>query len=298
LVAAATVSCAFGGHALQLPTTWDDRYLQQVDAPVRPVVAVLPFDAAGAAAAGSLSIGDMLATSLFKMGRFELVERQKISNVLSEQKLKLSGAIDDAIRVAEVGKLLGAEAVVYGAVSSATQQRFDKFAYDVIRTEVRLDLKAANTTTGKLVISESATGRSEVKIVTDARGGVIAGAVDTAAEFARAAAAAVARVAVKVSRLFPVVGRVVDVQGKQVVSTCGAASGANVGDVLIIFRALTALRNPATGRTVGWRKQIVAAATVRSSEQTVSTARVFRGAGAEVGGVKVGDLVVLKPATD
>jgi len=56
------------------------------------------------------------------------------------------------------------------------------FAYDVVRTEVRVDARAVDTSTGRLTFTESAEGTSEAKIVTDARGRMISGALDLDAE--------------------------------------------------------------------------------------------------------------------
>ena len=71
-------------------------------------VAVLDFEAkeAGGAEMGS-KIGDLLTIFLSQMGNFEMVDRSKLEEVLKEQALSLTGAVDPEQAV-QVGRLVGA----------------------------------------------------------------------------------------------------------------------------------------------------------------------------------------------
>lgn len=277
-----------------LPPNWDDRYLDRAgnQQDMKTAVAVLPFEVASGARSVDLKMADIVTTSLFKSGRFEIVERSKIEAIVAEQKLKLSGAIDDASQVAEVGKLLGAEAVVVGTLTVATQQRFDKFAYDLIETEVRIDVRAIDTSTGKVIFSESSDGKSEAKIVTTAKGVVISGALDTVAEFNKAAASAAGNVGKKLGSLFPVVGYVIAVNGPEILTDVGGDRGVDRGDHLVVFRAGERLVHPVTKKPLGWRKQVLGLLKVQSVDRTSSTTAVDDG---DAASLQPGDVVVLRP---
>jgi len=61
------------------------------------------------------AVGELLASQLLAKGFYKLTERAQLEDVLREQKLGLSGAVDSAA-AASVGKLLGARLLVLGNV--------------------------------------------------------------------------------------------------------------------------------------------------------------------------------------
>lgn len=77
-------------------------------------VAVLDFEAeeAGGESMGT-KIGDLLTIYLSQMGEFEMVERSKLKEVLKEQALNLTGAVDSQQAI-QVGRLVGAKLMVFG----------------------------------------------------------------------------------------------------------------------------------------------------------------------------------------
>ena len=60
-------------------------------------------------------ISEILVSHLKSIGKYQLTERVLLKEILEEQKLQLSGLIDDTT-AAEVGKIYGLEAVVVGSV--------------------------------------------------------------------------------------------------------------------------------------------------------------------------------------
>ncbi|MBI9066597.1 MAG: hypothetical protein JEZ09_04850 [Salinivirgaceae bacterium] len=61
-------------------------------------------------------IPEELTTKLFKTGKFQVIERQLLNKVLQEQKLGTSGLLD-ASSAAQIGKLLGVDAIVTGTIT-------------------------------------------------------------------------------------------------------------------------------------------------------------------------------------
>jgi hypothetical protein len=57
-----------------------------------------------------------LTTGLFESGRFELLDRQHLTDLLDEMKLSSSGIVDESSEV-EIGNLVGNAALVFGNVS-------------------------------------------------------------------------------------------------------------------------------------------------------------------------------------
>jgi curli biogenesis system outer membrane secretion channel CsgG len=77
-------------------------------------IAVVDFQ--GPDRSGS-QIASMLQSALVNSQFYDIIERDKIQQVLAEQKLGMSGVVDDAT-AAEVGKLLGVDAMIFGEVTT------------------------------------------------------------------------------------------------------------------------------------------------------------------------------------
>src|SRR6185503_16892684 len=157
---------------LTMPAGWNDSYFARLDEGRKPktVVAVMNFTG-GEVLEERLRIrmADALVTSLVQAGRFDVVERERLDLVMTEQNLTQTGRVDPAT-AARVGKILGAELVVFGLVTGATEQKIDKFSYDLVRIEVSIDVRAVNVSSGRVVISENASGTAEAKVITTATG--------------------------------------------------------------------------------------------------------------------------------
>lgn len=65
---------------------------------------------------GAAAIQDVLVTELVKGGKFSVIERERISAILQEKGLVLSGDISPSTAM-QIGKLLGAEYMVAGSVT-------------------------------------------------------------------------------------------------------------------------------------------------------------------------------------
>lgn len=86
-------------------------------------IAVIPFDIKGAGWGDEFA--DSITHNFFKSGRFEVVERDAIKKVLKEKKLAMSGLADSS-KAVEIGRLLGADVIVFGRGSAL---RFRKKRY-------------------------------------------------------------------------------------------------------------------------------------------------------------------------
>lgn len=91
---------------------------RQTMAQTKPSVAVAGFEVKVPRVRYELGTGlsDMLTNALVETGRFTVVERSHLDKILSEQGLALEGAVD-ASTGAQVGRLVGAQYLVLGAVT-------------------------------------------------------------------------------------------------------------------------------------------------------------------------------------
>lgn len=60
-------------------------------------------------------VAEWLITALVKEGRFDVIERRLLEKVLSEQKIGVSGVVDEA-SASKLGRVLGAKVVITGSV--------------------------------------------------------------------------------------------------------------------------------------------------------------------------------------
>lgn len=107
-----------------------------------PTVAVLDFTGlmigeGGNSAPLGKAISAMLVTELSGRPGMRVIERAQLQDILQEQRLSLSGRVDESTAI-EVGRMLGAQYVIKGqATSVANMLRMDMQAVDVETSEVR-----------------------------------------------------------------------------------------------------------------------------------------------------------------
>lgn len=116
-------------------------------------VAVLPFKAPTELIGASVS--DIVVTEILKAGRYTLVERSQMGNVLNEAEIALSGLSEK--RAAELGRLLGADGVIIGTVDEYATVAERGSTYPVTGVAIRL----IECRTGKVLWTAHAARRSE-----------------------------------------------------------------------------------------------------------------------------------------
>src|SRR3989338_3491637 len=108
---------------------------------------------------------DILITELVKTGKFIVVERDKMNKLLEEQKLGLTGAIDSNT-AAQMGKILGLNAIVTGAISNfgVRTTGSDYLIAQSKRQEATctVDIRVVDAETGQILLADSGKGVSKV----------------------------------------------------------------------------------------------------------------------------------------
>ena len=123
--------------------------------PDLPRVAVLDFTglmlgSAGNSAPLGKAVSSMLITELISNPGLQVIERYQLQDLLMEQRLALSGRVDEGTAV-EIGKMLGAQYMIYGQVTSIAEQlRMDMRVVDVETSEV-VEAQKMNDKTSELL---------------------------------------------------------------------------------------------------------------------------------------------------
>ncbi|MBI4544837.1 MAG: hypothetical protein HY703_06565 [Gemmatimonadetes bacterium] len=115
-------------------------------------VAVLDFTGSSLtlqeASAVGKGLAGMIITELAGRPGVRVIERQQLQSVLQEQKLALSGRVDDATAL-EIGKLLGAQYLITGAATLG------------LAKDARLDIRVLNVETSEILRAQKVTGKQE-----------------------------------------------------------------------------------------------------------------------------------------
>ncbi len=95
---------------------------------------------------------ERLVTVLTGMKGFRVVERERLAAVIAEQKLSISGLVDDSETAIQLGKLVGAEYIVTGSLNALTLIEKSFTGYGVVIREVdatfEVSMRMINVTTG------------------------------------------------------------------------------------------------------------------------------------------------------
>lgn len=110
------------------------------------------------------NVSNLLVTELVKDGTFRVVERSQLQNILKEQKLADSGALDPS-DAAKAGKVLGVNAVVMGSVTQFTvdSQKHGMFGIGVTTNTAKVSLTARliDASTGEVIFVAEGSGEEE-----------------------------------------------------------------------------------------------------------------------------------------
>ncbi|MBI4386507.1 MAG: hypothetical protein HY551_03930 [Elusimicrobia bacterium] len=201
---------------------------------------------------------DILITELTKTGKFVVVEREKINKILEEQKLQASGAIDPR-SVIQVGKILGLNAIVTGAVSQfgVKTEGFEGLVAQSKRqiAEATVDIRVVDAETGQVLYAESGKGAGKsVKRSFLGLGG--RGGYDETleGEALRAAIAQFTENIVSRVNARPWSCRIAGVSGELVYLNAGEGLGLERGAELECFHLGKEILDPTTGLILGYEE--------------------------------------------
>jgi curli biogenesis system outer membrane secretion channel CsgG len=114
-------------------------------------------------------MAEMLTTALVETGKFRVLERQQIHDVLGEQDLGASGRVDEAT-AAKIGKILGARYLLYGTVDEfeyskggeggGVRIRGFRIGGSEARAHIGMDVRIVDAVTSQILFSTRSTAEA------------------------------------------------------------------------------------------------------------------------------------------
>lgn len=238
---------------------------------------------------------DILGTILQKTERFIIIPQQDVASILEQQSMGASGAIDPAT-AAQMGKILGLNAIVTGAISaySEAEEGTDYLVYKKKKqiARVTVDYRLVDTTTGIQFAADSGQGVYEKQT-----GGALGlGSKSSYDADLRDGALrdALTKAMVNMLKQFETQewsGRIASIKGRSVYLNAGQKTGLKIGDVLTVQELGEEIVDPQTkvvlGRAPGSIKGEVLVTGYFGKDGSVATIRSGTG-------FKVNDLVKYK----
>lgn len=233
-------------------------------------IGVVDFDVRAAYAQNRLGdvATDILITELVKTGKFIVVERDRLNSVLEEQKLGQSGAIDPQT-AAQVGKILGLNAILTGSVSQfGTKKEGKDFLISQSKSQIveaTVDVRVVDTETGRVLFADSGKG-----VVTKKTGKLFGLGSKSKYDETLEGEALRASIAQFMDNLVSQVNRkpwscrVAAVEGGDVYLNAGHESGLEVGQKLNVFSQGAEIKDPTTGLVIGRKEQKIATVKIAS----------------------------------
>ena len=257
------------------------------------------------------SLADVLVNELLKAGKYTIIERRALDEVLKEQNFSNSSRAD-AKTAANIGRVLGVDAIVIGSVTEFVVEEsavgvgsgpLNRITRGVVgggkrvnaRASVAMTARMVNTSTGEILTSVSGSGDS-AKGSVEASGGYATGIDMTSASFqgsalgeainraAQSVASGLSEFAAKLSAVrVDYTGLVADVTGNTLILNVGRLKGAQVGDTVEISRAGRTVLDPATKKVLRTFVDKIATARITEVDDSSATAMLSGAAPVQVG---------------
>ena len=247
---------------------------------------------------GSWDLGDnltvMLESALFDSGRFVVVQREQLKDIIAEQDLAASGRTAAAKKVAQTGKIRPAKYLASGALTEVSENTSGgdgginikgfRLGAGKNTAQVTAIITLTDTTTGEIVGKERVVGKAGGTALRVGYSGSIGGDLGGFQRTPLGEAAqdvinqAVAFMAKKFEE-FPFEGNIVKITDKgQAIINRGSEFGVEVGQELVMQEEGEALVDPASGAMLGYEEgeEIGSLKVVRVSEK-VSYADIVDG---------------------
>ena len=268
----------------------------------RPTIAVLDFTAdkdtitfgpnfvvRETVEASTKFLSSELLTFLVKTNKFDVVERSRMKDILTEQEFSESGYISPETAV-KLGQLIGADYFVMGKIElfkAGVESKKIPYTDEVIRQykgKMTVNVRIVDSRGGKIVAANKFVIEHESKNRKND---------ETADDFLDALKEKTVMGIVNgiVEGVFPL--KIIKIAGSKVYINRGAGVGFNVGDTLAVYSQGESLVDPDTGEALGSAEEQVGTVEVASIQKKFSTATIISGAGQIIKGsvVRLGEPV-------
>ena len=234
--------------------TYDPSKVTQVGS--RLSVAVLKFDSNDNAVELTESVTEKLVTQLVNLRRFRVIERSALNKIMEEQKLGMTGFVDEATAV-KVGKLAGADVIILGRINIEIG-----FA--------KVSARGIDTETSELIVAKEAdSGNTNIETIEKL----------------------VEQVAVDIYNDLPLVeGIVMAVEEDQIILSIGSKVGVRKGTKCVAYKEGKKYYHPTTGEVLGRNVTPLGELIVVQVQEKMSIAKPI----GKISNIEIEDKVVVK----
>ena len=257
---------------------------------------------------GEWSLGDgmsdMLATALFKTGKFKVVERGQLGIILKERQMALDGELDAGFAM-KLGQLTGADYIITGTVSEFGLSQggiggvgggFHGFGGLGVKTQtarVVVDVRIIDVKNGQIVAADQGEGKESTGSLTAGGGnwhdygGISFGSSGFDSSLpGKATRKAINSLVEKISG-YIYNPKIVDVSGNEVTINVGSSSGIKPNTKMKVISQGKEIIDPDTKQVLGRKKSEIGQIKITSVEEKYSTGIII----SSIGAINVGDLV-------
>ena len=198
---------------------------------------------------------NILTTMLHETGNFIVIPQQDMESILDQQKLGASGAVN-ANTAAQMGKILGLNAILTGAITSyAELVEGSNTLLSQSKTQVAkvgVDYRIVDTTTGVQLFASHGKGEFRKE-----SGGLLGFGSKSSADTSLKDGALRDALGKAMNKILTQLtgdlwsGRIADVKGTNIFINAGKQTGLNVGDILIAQELGEEIIDPQTGISLG-----------------------------------------------
>ena len=278
----------------------------------KPRIAILDFDYSSVSnpqwfyvfGGGAKGVSDIVVNQLVESGKYSVVERSRLDAILKEQNLATSGRIEPST-AAQVGRLLGVDAVVIGSITQFDLQKRQSggsFLFGIgasVRDTdayVQLNVRIVNTTTGEIITVAEGKGNSSqsdssVSVMgiggnasTSNESRLLTMATQEAAKQITATLNEKASTVAALPKPLPTISAVVaGVVGTNVILNKGSQDGFRPGLKVSIEQITQEVRDPQTGKILRTMSQPIGLVEIVEVDGESSVARIVSGSKFKVG---------------
>lgn len=242
---------------------------------------------------------DILTTELVKAGKFNVMERERLAAIIKEQNLGASGRIDPST-VTRIGKIIGVEYIITGAITEYGQSRASGGGRGVnlgkTGYHATVDIRMVSTTTGQIIFADSSShSESSIAVRVFGIGGGESFNEKKATEVMRVA---IINLAAKITSAPIQSGSskssvsskgsetlVADVDGNIITLNNGKNAGFKTGQNITISRKGKVIKDPQTGNILKVNYKKIGSIKLTEVEDSYAEGEVISGSGFNVGDI-------------
>ena len=242
---------------------------------------------------------DILTTELVKTGKFNVMERDRLAAIIKEQNLGAYGRIDPSTAT-RIGKIIGVEYIITGAVTEYGQSRaggggrgvnIGKKGY-----HATVDIRMVNATTGQIVFADSGShSESSYNVRVFGIGGGESFNEKKATEVMRVAiknlAEKITSAPIKSGGSKNAAGSngsetlIADVDGNTITLNKGKNAGFKTGQKVTISRKGKVIKDPQTGKVLKVKYKKIGSIELTEVEDSYAEGEIISGSGFNVGDI-------------